>query len=101
MRTPNSPFIEPAFQECFLILSDGLSRQGWRHDLVRVVAGDAMPQSALQCVSWCDDGASDGLVIESQVGLSVGCIGTVAMKTMFGQNGANMEPEIDARWGVG
>lgn len=101
MQTPNGTFIEPSFQEILLVRGNRLSRRRGRHNLVWVVAGDPVPQRALERVSGNDDGASDGLVIESQVGLSVGCIGTVAMKTVFGQDRSYLEAEIDGRWSVG
>lgn len=88
MFSPRSSLLNPEPKRFALMIGDRFSSRWWRHHLIRIQALDAIDKLTQYPFSRC-------FIVQSQVCLSVRCIGTVAMKTMLGENRSNLEAKVD------
>ena len=88
---------DPSLEQLFLDGRELLGRPGRGHDLAGIVAQDSSDQLALLHVRRDDRalGQGDLAEVESEVGLAVGLVGTVAKVAVLGQDRPDVAVELD------
>jgi hypothetical protein len=89
--------VDPVTQQGLLRIGEFLVRTPRGHEQVRIVREDAMDQGAFGGFAWKDCSRFDSLFgpIESQIGLAMLSIWSMAIKTILREDGTDIPIELD------